>query len=92
MKKIGIFYGSTTGTTENIARKLAALLSVDSADVHDVAKTAPSAVGRYDILVLGTSTWATATCRKTGMIFFPAWRCSTSEEKRLPSSAAATRP
>lgn len=57
MKKIGIFYGSATGTTENIARKLAALLGVDAKDVHDVAETAPSEAGKYDILVLGSSTW-----------------------------------
>lgn len=71
MKKIGIFYGSTTGTTENIARKLAALLSVDSADVHDVAKTAPSAVGRYDILVLGTSTWGDGELQENWYDFLP---------------------
>lgn len=57
MKKIGIFYGSATGTTEKIARQIARLLDVDDKDVHDVATTAPSAVGEYDLLVLGTSTW-----------------------------------
>lgn len=57
MKRIGIFYGSTTGTTEKIARKIASLLAVEPGDVHDVAHTAPSAVGGYDILVLGSSTW-----------------------------------
>lgn len=57
MKKIGIFYGSSTGTTERIAGRVAALLGDDKADVHDVAQTAPDAVGQYDILVMGTSTW-----------------------------------
>ena len=59
MKKIGIFYGSMTGTTQQVAEGIAKLLGVAEADVHDVGKTAPSAVSDYDILVLGTSTWDT---------------------------------
>lgn len=57
MKKIGIFYGSTAGTTAGIARRIAKVLNVDEKDVHDVASTAPSAVGDYRMLVLGTGTW-----------------------------------
>lgn len=57
MKKIGIFYGSTTGTTEKIAHDIARVLGVADADVHDVATTEPARVGDYDILVLGSSTW-----------------------------------
>lgn len=56
-KKIGIFYGSTTGTTAKIARKIGQLLNVPANDVHDVAKVAPSTVGDYDLIVCGTSTW-----------------------------------
>lgn len=57
MKKIGIFYGSTTGTTCEIADKIAEKLGVDKNDIHDVAKCAPSDVDKYDMLVLGSSTW-----------------------------------
>ena len=57
MKKIGIFYGSTTGTTQEIAKEIAENLGVDMKDVHDVASTAPSAVADYDVLILGASTW-----------------------------------
>ena len=38
MKKTGIFYGSTTGTTESVARLIAEKLGVSSEDVHDVSK------------------------------------------------------
>lgn len=55
--KTGIFYGSTTGTTRDVAERIARKMGIDPADVHDVAKTAPSAVAPYDLLVLGTSTW-----------------------------------
>lgn len=61
MKKIGIFYGSETGTTEKIARRVASLLGVADNDIHNVEETRPSAVGDYDILVFGTSTWGSGS-------------------------------
>lgn len=57
MKKYGIFYGSTTGATQEVARKLADILGVADADVHNVADTAPDAVADYSVLLLGSSTW-----------------------------------
>lgn len=57
MKRTGIFYGSTTGTAKDIAYRIAKVLGVDEADIHDVADTAPSAVAPYDVLILGSSTW-----------------------------------
>lgn len=57
MKKFGIFFGSSTGTTEEVAHKIAGLLKIDSADVHNVATTAPDAVADYEVLLLGSSTW-----------------------------------
>lgn len=57
MKTIGIFYGSETGTTADVAKRIARKLGVADADIHDVAKTAPSILGNYDIDILGSSTW-----------------------------------
>ena len=57
MKKIGIFYGSSTGNTEEVAFRLAKMLNVNDSDVHDVAHSAPSDLGKYDLLLLGSSTW-----------------------------------
>lgn len=57
MKRYGIFYGSTTGTTEDVAHRLAKLLDIPESDIHNVANTSPSAVADYDVLLLGTSTW-----------------------------------
>ncbi len=57
MKTIGIFYGSETGTTKDVAHRIAAALGVAEADIHDVAKTAPSELGKYDVDILGSSTW-----------------------------------
>ncbi len=55
--KTGIFYGSSTGYTADVATRIARALGVELADVHDVTNTAPSAVGDYDILLMGASTW-----------------------------------
>ena len=44
MKKIGIFYGTTTGTTLGVAEAIARELNVNPQDVRDVAQSAPSAV------------------------------------------------
>ena len=55
--KYGIFYGSQTGTTADVAKKIAAALGVAESDIHNVADTAPDKLGDYDVIVLGTSTW-----------------------------------
>ena len=57
MKKIGIIYGSTTGTTEAVAGQIAEALGVDSADVHEVSTLTEDLVNEYEVLLLGTSTW-----------------------------------
>ena len=55
MKKTGIFYGSTTGTTESVARLIAEKLGVSPADVHDVSKLDAALAESYEALILGTS-------------------------------------
>ena len=38
MNKIGVFYGSTTGTTEDVAHRIAEKLNVPNGDIHDASK------------------------------------------------------
>ena len=57
MRKIGIFFGSTTGYTEEIAGKIATRLGVGKEDIHNVMDTKVEAVAPYGILLLGCSTW-----------------------------------
>lgn len=57
MKKIGIFYGSTTGITAETAEDIAGALGVADNDIHNVASSSPDEVADYDVLVLGSSTW-----------------------------------
>ena len=57
MKKVGIFYGSTTGTTESVAKLIASKLGIDASDVHEVSQLSSEGVALYDVLLLGSSTW-----------------------------------
>lgn len=55
MKKTVIIYGSTTGTCEGLASRIAAKLGVT--DVVNVAKLDGSVIDGAENLILGTSTW-----------------------------------
>ena len=57
MKTTGIFYGSSTGTTEDVAKRIAAKLGVADSDIYDVASASPADAEKYEALLLGTSTW-----------------------------------
>ncbi|AKJ64849.1 flavodoxin [Kiritimatiella glycovorans] len=56
MKKITVFYGSTTGNTGSAAKAIAAALG-DGAEARDVSGADANAFSEPDVLVLGTSTW-----------------------------------
>ena len=53
MSKISVIYGSTTGTTEAVAARIAAALGASAVNVNDAGDDAFGA----DLLVLGTPTW-----------------------------------
>lgn len=55
MGKIGIFYGSTEGNTEDVAEKVKDALG--DADVHNVDSASADDLGEYDTLILACSTW-----------------------------------
>jgi len=57
MKKIGIYYGSTTGTTEEIAKTIATALNVADTDIHNVRNFSEKSIDLYEVLILGSSTW-----------------------------------
>ena len=57
MKKTGIFYGSSTGTCEDLANQIADKMGVAAYDVHSADKLSADLVKEYDLLILGTSTW-----------------------------------
>ncbi len=53
--KTGIFYGSTTGNTENAAELIGKL--IEDSQVQSIASASKSDLENYDLLILGTSTW-----------------------------------
>lgn len=53
----GIFYGSTTGNTESLAKEIASKLGIALSDVYDVGSVSAEKVSGYDIILLGSSTW-----------------------------------
>lgn len=57
MKKIGIVYGSSTGTCESLAGVLASKLGVAASDVLSAGSLTVEKTGSYDVLFLGSSTW-----------------------------------
>lgn len=57
MKEYGIFYGTNSGVTADVAQRIGKALGVDAADIHDVSKTPVSETGNYKTILLGSSTW-----------------------------------
>ena len=57
MEKIGLFYGSTIGDTEDAAEIIVSALGKENVDVYDVASAAKADLEKYDNLIFGASTW-----------------------------------
>ncbi|MBR1882758.1 MAG: flavodoxin FldA [Muribaculaceae bacterium] len=55
MANIGIFYGSTTGMCEDVARRMAEKLG--GANVWNASELDAATVAACDVLLLGSSTW-----------------------------------
>ncbi|BCD98775.1 flavodoxin [Marinagarivorans cellulosilyticus] len=57
MAKIGLFFGSDEGNTENIAGRIAQRLGPDNVDIYDIADVTQAEFEDYSCLILGISTW-----------------------------------
>lgn len=56
MKKIAVFYGSSTGTTAELAQRIAKAVGAE-ANCFDVANADAAEAANFDVLLLGSSTW-----------------------------------
>ncbi len=72
MKSIGIFYGSSTGTTATVADQIAKALGIDASHVYDVSDVDVAKVADYDVLLLGSSTWGFGDLQDDWEGFLPA--------------------
>mgnify|MGYP000146653505 CR=1 FL=1 len=57
MKNIGLIYGSDSGNTEDVVKRLAALLGKDNVDILEVTQSSVEEVASYEKLILASSTW-----------------------------------
>ncbi len=57
MKDIKMYYGSSTGTTQEIAGRIAAKLDIAKDCIKDVSCLTKEDVEKADVLLLGSSTW-----------------------------------
>jgi flavodoxin I len=71
MAVVGIFFGSDTGNTENIAKMIQKQLGKDVADVQDIAKSSKEDLEKYDILLIGIPTWYYGEAQCDWDDFFP---------------------
>lgn len=57
MKKTIVVYGSSTGTCEELAGKIAAALGLDDSAVINVSELTPETISENEALILGSATW-----------------------------------
>lgn len=61
MAKIGLFYGTDTGNTERVAKRIKELLETTvgagNVDLLEIYKKKKDDMAKYDLLVLGMPTW-----------------------------------
>lgn len=69
MSKIAIVYGTSTGVTESVAKKIKKVLGVG--DVYDVARVSVDQLKPYDFLFLGASTTGYGDLQDDWVNFMP---------------------
>ena len=57
MQDIGIFYGSSTGNTEDVAKQLQNELGPDITHIYDVSEASANDINKFSNIIFGASTW-----------------------------------
>lgn len=71
MRKIGLFWGSQTGNTENAAALIAQEIGVENVDSYNIRDVSVDTLSAYDVLIMGTSTWGSGELQDDWYEFFP---------------------
>ncbi len=71
MAKVGLFWGSDTGRTEEAAGLVAKAIGEDQVDVYDIGDVSKDELAKYKFLILGTSTWNVGELESSWYEFFP---------------------
>ncbi|AFP84998.1 flavodoxin FldA [secondary endosymbiont of Ctenarytaina eucalypti] len=83
MTNVGIFFGSDTGNTENIAKRIQEKLGTDVADIFDIAHSRKEDLEQYDRLLLGIPTWYYGEAQCDWDDFFPTLKDIDCRGKRI---------
>ncbi len=70
MKEVALFYGSYTGVTGEVARKIVNELGPDKVDIFDISKDGDK-MADYQKLIIGTSTWSIGELQEDWDAFMP---------------------
>lgn len=68
---IGIFFGSDTGNTENIAKIIHQKIGKNISKIHDIAKSSKKDIEAFNYLILGIPTWYYGEAQCDWDDFFP---------------------
>jgi len=76
MKKVGIFYGPTGGSTEKVAKLIQKKLGSENADIKPIIGSKAADLDKYENIILGCSTiggetWNSANAKPDWDIFKP---------------------
>ncbi len=69
--RIGLFYGSDTGNTEEITMIMVDKINNENIDVYDIGKVTNSDLEKYQLLILGCPTWYDGDLQSDWEDFFP---------------------
>lgn len=69
--KTGIFYGSDTGYTEDVAKIMASIIGVDEVDLCDIGEASVEDFDKYERIIIGLSTWYDGELQSDWEDFFP---------------------
>ncbi len=73
-KKIGLFYGSSTGNTEAVSFQMKEEFNKHpewEVEVHNIGATSPEQMLQYDYMVMGIPTWNTGQLQDDWEFFMP---------------------
>ena len=74
MEKIGLFYGSDTGNTENIAHKIRDKISRENVYLIDMYDAKVEDFAQYNKIILGLSTWHDGQLQSDWDTFFESFK------------------
>nr|WP_321268395.1 flavodoxin [uncultured Sulfurimonas sp.] len=71
MQKIGLFYASSTGNTENIANKIKNKMTDVEVELHNISECSDDALDKYKFIIIGASTWGEGDLQDDWEDYFP---------------------